>query len=118
MFHGITIRLYHGVDRDRLTAALQELRAAGADAVSIIAHNYCIIRSDPGNPNHDVLPAPAPLSQHDAQYFFADRDDGGAGGLGLVGNTTPPDDVRWVCQQARDLGFSVLLKPHVDPLRW
>src|SRR3712207_6179528 len=98
MHHGITIRLYHPVNRDRLTATLQRLRAAGADAASVVPHDYCIIRSDPNNPKHDVLPVPPPLSVHDVQYVFPDLDEGGRLGLGLVGNTTPREDVRWVCR--------------------
>ncbi|HMA36725.1 MAG TPA: hypothetical protein VKY74_19880, partial [Chloroflexia bacterium] len=118
MYRGITIRLYHPVDKNRLTATLQRLRNAGADAVSIVPHQYCILRLDPNNPKHDVLPVPPPLNQHADQYIFADLDEGGKLNLGLVGNTTPLADVRATCQEARDLGFQVLLKPHVDPLYW
>lgn len=119
MYRGVTIRLYHQVNRDRLNTVLQRLRNAGCNALSIIPHQYSIIRSDPNNPKHDVLPVPAPIKDHDNQYIFSDLDEGGTKwNLGLVGNTTPLADVRMVCEVGRDQGFQVLLKPHIDPLRW
>jgi hypothetical protein len=118
MYHGITIRLYHALDQARLGATLRRLRAAGADAVSLVPHQYCLLRMDPGNPKHDALPAPTPLAQHADQYVFADLDEGGKLNVGLVGNTTPLADVRTACQMALDAGLQPLLKPHVDPLYW
>src|SRR4051812_3129420 len=118
MYRGITIRLYHPPDKARLTSVLHRLRAAGADALSLVPHQYCIIRMDPGNPRHDVLPVPQPLSHRADQYIFADLDEGNTMHLGLVGNTTPLADVRAAAQQASAVGYQVMLKPHVDPLYW
>ena len=116
MFRGITIRLYHPPDRARLLRTLQRLKNAGADAVSIVPHNYCLIRMDPGNPKHDVLPVPPNLTGRAGPSIFADLDEGGKMGIGLVGNTTPIEDVGIACELAQEQGFQVLLKPHVDPL--
>ena len=118
MYRGITIRLYHPPDRARLLLTLQRLRNAGADSVSIVPHNYSVIRMDPGNPKHDALPLPAPLGSRPDQYVFADLDEGGKLGVGLVGNTTPIEEVHIACELAQGQGYQVLLKPHVDPLYW
>jgi hypothetical protein len=69
MYRGISIRLYHHLDHARLSATLQRLRDAGADAVSIVPHHYCLTAN---SPRHEPPPVPVArgFAEHPGRYIL------------------------------------------------
>lgn len=105
LYRGTNLRLMHNVPAAAVKARLDELKAQGVDSIALVVHHYCYLA--PGTPNIAFPP-------HEWGQQWLIYPDLGQDSQHAWLNTPSQDTVYLAARMAKQLGFEVWLKPHID----
>jgi hypothetical protein len=102
---GLNLRLMHNMPAAAIQSRLEEIKVLGADTIALVTHHYCYL--EPGTPNLAFPPVEwgqpwliYPDVGQDPQHVYL--------------NTPSQDTVYLAARMAKQMGFDVFLKPHID----